>query len=153
MHYSLLVLLDGSKTLGELMDPYDEDKAYDESRNDDAMWDWYEVGGRWKGLIEATIGGFGRRNRWDFEKDNEPYPGDGFRFDIARVCDITNLDTNMIHDVLTPDGIWHKSEIYYPDGNEEGQYFVTKDGWHDSVWDKYVKPHSDCLAMIIDYHI
>lgn len=152
MHFSLLVLLDGSRSLGELMGPYNAEDAYEEGRQGDARWEWYTVGGRWRGLIKAKVGGFGSRAAWEFLGGNVPYPSDDSGFDVARVCDIKHLDTLMIHDVLTPDGVWHASEIYYPEGNEDGKHFVTKDGWHESVWDRFVKPHQDCLAMIVDCH-
>lgn len=123
MHFSLLVLADGTKTLEEIMKPFYE--TYDEdadSFTENSKWDWYEVGGRWRGLIEANIGGHGERDSFDFERHRlrpdarKPYTAGCF--DIARVCDITSLDTNMLHDVLTPDGVWHESETYYPDGDD-----------------------------------
>ena len=159
MHFSLLVLADGTKTLEEMMEPFYE--TYDEeaeSFTDNSKWDWYSVGGRWRGLIEAKVGGHGRRSCYDFESwflpegKKEPYPDDDTHFDIARVCDITSLDTNLIYAVLTPDGVWHDSEIYYPDGDEQGRHFVQKEGWHDSLWERYVEPNMDCVAIIVDYH-
>ena len=170
MHYSLLVLADGTKTLDEIMAPYEE--CWDEDSpltveqeedgetywvNPNAKWDWWSVGGRWLGLIEASIGCHGERSAYDFEhrgllfdRDHRPYK-DG-RYDVARVCDITSLNANMIHDVLTPDGVWHESEDYFPDGDEHGRFFVVKEGWHESLWERYVEPNGDCVAIVVDYH-
>lgn len=169
MHFSLLVLADGTKTLEEIMAPFYEaweaDDPYTVEMEDDgerywanpnSKWDWYQVGGRWRGLIEASIGGHGERNIFDFENlgllsDTRGQYERG-HFDIARVCDITSLDTNMLHDVLTPDGVWHESETYHPNGDDQGRYFVVKEGWHESAWEKYIEPNGDCIAIIVDYH-
>ena len=189
MHFSLLVLADGTKTLEEIMAPFYEaweaDDPYTVEMEDDgerywanpnSKWDWYQVGGRWRGLIEASIGGHGERDIYDFDDrglfsdTRGPYaevvrevfarrlssdtrgPYERGHFDVARVCDITSLDTNMLHDVLTPDGVWHESETYYPNGDDQGRYFVTKEGWHESVWERYIEPNGDCIAIIVDYH-
>lgn len=159
MHFSLLVLADGTKTLEEIMEPFHE--TYDEdtdSFTENSKWDWYSVGGRWRGLIEAKVGGHGRRSRYEFDPwflpddKKEPYPDDGTHFDIARVGDIISIDASRIYAVLTPDGVWHDSETYYPDGNEAGEHFVQKEGWHDSLWERHVEPNRDCVAIVVDYH-
>lgn len=169
MHFSLLVLADGTKTLEEIMAPFEECWEPDDQRttkeeddgetywsNHNAKWDWYEVGGRWRGLIEASVVGHGERSVYDFAArgllSDMRGPYERGHFDVARVCDITSLDTNMLHDVLTPDGVWHESETYYPNGDDQGRYFVTKEGWHESVWERYIEPNGDCIAIIVDYH-
>lgn len=54
MHFALLVLTPDKPTeadLERLMRRFNEELAYDEGRNDDAHWDWYQVGGRWTGHL------------------------------------------------------------------------------------------------------
>ena len=163
MHYSLLVIADGTKPLNELMEPYAEDVAWAEDRPNDAKWDWYVVGGRWRGLITAKIGGHGERSGYDFELDDgyertfgqrifrfwHPYE-DG-RFDVARVRDIIKLDPCYVHDTLTPDGVWHSSEFYVP-GGLDGKYFFDNTWFRDGMVERIKERYPDCLAMVVDYH-
>ena len=59
-HFSVAVFTNGEATIKELLAPYDENLAVEEeqdengekySYNPNAKWDWYEVGGRWMGML------------------------------------------------------------------------------------------------------
>ena len=82
MHFTVLVFSDGSKTLEEILLKFDEtaereegaegwffeeDADYDEDpttgrkgqwQNENAQFDWYVVGGRWKNSLKTTDGDF-----------------------------------------------------------------------------------------------
>lgn len=67
MHFSLILIARPDQRIDDMMEPFYESWDEDDPRtvegvdedgdtyfyNPDAMWDWYEVGGRWTGLIEA----------------------------------------------------------------------------------------------------
>ena len=133
---------------------------YGHWENPNGKWDWYRIGGRFYGLIEAKVGGYGRYSHSDFrfsgffsDSNREPYAKDDTHFDIARACDVISIDANRIHSTLTPDGVWDECEVYFPEGNEEGKHFVDKDGWRDGLWARCVEPYRDCMLMVVDYHI
>ena len=161
MHYSLLLIADGTKTLEDMMKPFNEEFAWENGENANAKWDWYVVGGRWKGLIEAKIGAHGERDGNDFDaSENHTFgervwrywhPYEPGRFDVARVRDITHVDTRRIHDMLTPDGVWHSCEFYVPEGMD-GKYFFENTWFYDGLIEKIQQRYPDCLAFVIDYH-
>ncbi len=185
MHYALMVIADGSKTLDEMMapfyeyeercDPYtvfveDENGERDPETglygywdNPNAQWDWYHVGGRWYGLIEANVGGHGMRTEHEFDdvspfmSDDEydkamPYEMDGRHFDVARVRDILNPNDVATHDVLTPDGAWHTRETYNLDA-PLGERFQKIEGWEEDFKAKFLDPYQDCVAIVVDRHV
>ena len=158
MHFSLLVIADGTKTLDDIMAPYMEGRAWEEGRDADAKWDWYVVGGRWRGTIGAKIGGYGERSGYDFEKDPHDHsfgrfarPCEDGRFDVVRVKDIEDLNPYWLHDMLTPDGVWHTSELYVPEG-VDGKYFFNNTWFHDGFLERIKERYPDCLAIVVDYH-
>lgn len=107
--------------------------------NPNSRWDWYSVGGRWAGLLEANVGGHGERSRYDFDPDFRSYPpyADGM-FDVARVSDIKNADELVTHDVITPDGAWHSRD--------------DEDEWDDAFRSRFIDPYQDCVAIVVDCH-
>lgn len=158
MHFSLLVIADGTKTLWDMMQPFNYQFAWENGMDANAKWDWYVVGGRWRGLIRAKIGGHGERSGYDFEKNPDDWsfgrfgrPYEDGRFDVVRVRDIEHLNPYMLHDMLTPDGIWHNSEFYVPDGLD-GEYFFENVWFHDGMIERLKERYPDCLAIIVDYH-
>lgn len=163
MHYSLLVIADGTKSLDEIMEPYREETAWKEDRPCDAKWDWYAIGGRWRGLIAAKVGGHGERSGYDFELRDGPrrrfgrrdlrfwHPYEDGRFDVARVRDVIRIDPYDVHDMLTPDGTWRTSELYVPDGLD-GEYLFENTWFHDGMLERVRERYPDCLAIVVDYH-
>lgn len=66
MHYSAFVLIPGTGEVDELvaeaMAPYDENRAIEQAADEDGctywhnpvgFWDWYQIGGRWTGLLSS----------------------------------------------------------------------------------------------------
>ena len=161
MHYSLLLIADGTKTLEDMMKPFNEEFAWENGEDANAKWDWYVVGGRWKGLIEANVGAHGERYAHDFDNTGQHkfgertlgywHPYEPGRFDVARVRDITHIDTRRIHDMLTPDGVWHSCEFYVPEGMD-GRYFFENTWFYDGLIEKLKQRYPNCLAFVIDYH-
>lgn len=138
-------------------DPVAGEYGYWENPN--AKWDWYVVGGRWKNIIEAKVGGFGRRfyNEYEFhgflsERNRDPYPDDDTHFDIARVCDVIDINPDFIFCVLTPDGAWHEKETYHRD-NPHGSKFVKDPDWNRLFYSRFIEPYQDCVLTIVDFHI
>ena len=155
MHYSLLVIADGTKTLEEIMRPFDYDYAYDNGLYKNAKWDWYSVGGRFFGYLDAKIGGHGERCESDFRKSIyfKPIRPYGYgKFDIARVKDIQTLNPYCFHDLLTPDGVWHQAEFYDP-ARINGKYFLENTWFHDGLLERLQERYPDCLAIVVDYHV
>lgn len=156
MHYSLLVIADGTKTLKEIMQPFNYDHAFDNGLYENAKWDWYVVGGRFFGYLDAKIGGHGERIGSDFKKGivysvpTRPY-NDG-RFDIARVKDIQTLNPYWFHDMLTPDGVWHQSVFYDPE-RITGKCFLENTWFNDGLLERLQERYPNCLAIVVDYHI
>ena len=106
-HFAVAVISDGTKTVDELLAPYQEnnmgdcpreyleffeDDEYDVDpetglrgyyENPNARWDWWVLGGRWHGMLRAAKGELGEPS-WCTE-DRELPAG---RFDAARIGDI-----------------------------------------------------------------
>lgn len=103
-HFPVAVISDGTKTIEELMLPYMENccaeppKEYMEFYEDDefdidpetgkrgywqnpnAKWDWYVIGGRWRGALRASEGVIGEAS-WHNEEEKLP----ARRFDSAKI--------------------------------------------------------------------
>jgi hypothetical protein len=81
--------------------------------NPKSKWDWYEIGGRWAGLVKGKRGAakFKGRKSWT-QGDNNPYLGS--MCDGGYVKDI-NLDhfreNGYAHAVVTKDGWFEGSEM------------------------------------------
>lgn len=67
---------------------YDEYSTYDEDGNElstynpNSQWDWYSIGGRWRGCLKATEGEAGEASFFDLSPDK---PG---RFSAAKIKNI-----------------------------------------------------------------
>lgn len=162
MHFSLILLVPDTdsrnydRIIEDAMAPFKEEWEEDDPhtvmviedgevywQNPNAQWDWYQFGGRWYGLIEAKRGVHGERS-WT-NADMRPEPG---RYDAALVRYITNIDANLVHAVLTPDGVWHDRETYHSELFDfvEDETFVT------DFKRRFLDPYMDCRAFVIDYH-
>ena len=145
MHHSLLVIADGTKTLEEIMRPSNYDIALGAGLYENAKWDWYVIGGKFRGYLDAKIGGYGERGRFA-----KPYPEDE-GFDVACVKDIQTLNPYWFHDMLTPDGVWHQSEFYDPE-RINGKYFLENTWFNDGLLERLQEHYPNCLAIVVDYH-
>lgn len=150
MHYPLLVIADGTKTLEEIMHPFDYDFTYDDESYKNAKWSWYVIGGRFFGYLDAKIGGYGERCKiWRNGIRVRPY--DDGRFDVARVKDIQTLNPYWFHGMLTPDGVWHQFVFYDPE-QINGKCFLENTWFRDGLLERLQERYSDCLAIVVDYH-
>lgn len=148
MHFSLILIAEPGQSVDDMMEPFYECWDKDDPRtvegvdedgdtyfyNPDAMWDWYEIGGRWSGLIEAS----------------------GERVDSADVFFVNNIDSKRVHDVLTPDGVWHARERF--NCNLIGKNGLPGAFVEDETFDmwfakRFLEPYPYCTAYVIDYHI
>lgn len=116
-HFAVAVISDGTKTVDELLAPYQENnmgtcpREYLEFYEDDecnvdpdtgirgywqnpnAKWDWYQIGGRWRGMLRATKGELGEPS-WRNEKVELP----AGRFDFAKIGDIDFAPDQAVYD-------------------------------------------------------
>jgi hypothetical protein len=57
-HYAALVLIpDGApveEAVGRLLAPYDEARVEEDATDDRSRWDWWQIGGRQTGMLDAT---------------------------------------------------------------------------------------------------
>jgi hypothetical protein len=104
--------------------------SYRTTYNPQSKWDWYEVGGRWKGCLGADK-------------------------DIAPATHWLNLlesspDTSTPYCVVTPDGQWHGR-------GEMGWWGVSSGDRQTEAWRKEVlclaRQHQNGLAVVVDFHI
>lgn len=154
MHFSLLLISNGQSP-DEMLDPFWEENEVEQDEdgywyNPDAKWDWYQIGGRWYGHLEATDGRHGEKS-W-FGPDD---PDENGHYDIALVSDLTKVPSD-VYSVLDPFGEWHDCETFREDlANDEhplGQ-FVKDEHWSDEFEERFIKPYQNCTAYLIDYHI
>lgn len=116
-HFAVAVISDGTKTVDELLLPYMENccgeppKEFMEFYEDDecsvdpetglrgywqnpnAKWDWWVLGGRWRGMLRATEGELGEPS-WCNEKTKLP----AGRFDSAQIKNIDFTSNQEVYD-------------------------------------------------------
>lgn len=152
MHFLLLAILDEDQSLEDMLNPFWEGHEIEEDEegywyNPDGKWDWFEVGGRWYGRLEATKGEHGERAYGMDRPDREGH------YDIARVSDLTSVPE--VYSVLTPDGEWYDREEFREDLKDEEHpfgRFVPDEHWKDRFEERFIEPHRDCVAYLVDYH-
>ncbi len=78
--------------------------------NPDSKWDWYETGGRWRGLLQCKEGKEGQKGSggWGWKKEELEKAYVGNRYDIAQLEDLTDecLKSLSTFAVLTENGEW-----------------------------------------------
>lgn len=147
MHFSLILIARQEQDVDGMMEPFYEcwdegDPLTVEGVDDDGetyyynpngKWDWFRVGGGWSGLIEV---------------------GDS-RVDSAPINTITRINPQRVHDVLTPDGVWHECETFHYDMvGDDGLpgVFVEDETFKTQFVERFLEPYQDCTAYVIDYH-
>lgn len=123
---------------------------YGHWENPNGKWDWYQVGGRWAGLIEATDGEYGERS-WG----NEDEPYEKGHYDTALMTDVTSIDPSCVHDVLTPDEVWHECETWHDElKSDEHPWgtFVKDPTFKTDFKKRFLDPYPDCRVTVVDYH-
>ena len=108
--------------------------------NPDSKWDWYEIGGRWKGMLLGKTGIKTDQARLNqLHPDQKTHnPFDGVFFTYA---------------VITEDGTWHgMGEMGWWAQSSETE--EERDEWIKTYWDRFIKGLSgDTLLTVVDCHI
>lgn len=168
MHHSLLLITNtpSKREIKRLMAPFEETYGKRKSKlateyddedgywyNPNAHWDWYEVGGRYRGRIPARRG-------VKSPVDDDLLQYDWYRKYIAPDCytyakvediNLNEFDPNKWFCVLTPDGVWHERETLLW---RDGDYVVTSnDSMFADFVESFVTPYAGCTAVAIDVHI
>jgi hypothetical protein len=143
--------------------------------NPDSQWDWWQIGGRWTGVLRdydpetdprnletcRFCGGTGRRanpqdgsisecHMCDGTGQLTKWPGEwaNYNGDMLPVRDL-HL-TTYPHAVVTPDGEWHQEA-------EVGWFGCTSCNVDPAQWtelvDTLLEKHCDCTAVVVDCHI
>ena len=91
--------------------------------NSDAKWDWYEIGGRWSGLLKVGV----------------------TRVNSAFVKDVDSSEPFSTYAVLTPDGEWHEQE-------NTGLFSSDKE-WNKHYKERFIDTADPNLMLtIVDCH-
>lgn len=96
----------------------DQIKYYDEEEigengevystyNPNSKWDWYQIGGRWSGLLKLKDGAFGKMGERSWATKDDDIAED--MVDMAKVRDVDweSMNDFITYAVITPDGKWH----------------------------------------------
>lgn len=75
--------------------------------NPNSEWDWYQIGGRWCGLLKLKDGAFGKTGERSWATIDDDIAED--MVDMAKVRDIDwdSMNDFTTYAVITPDGKWH----------------------------------------------
>jgi hypothetical protein len=131
--------------------------------NPDSKWDWYQIGGRWDGVIcklppldvdpvrdaqaeFAESMATGNMSAW-LAKTQAIH--EQLSQASRNVCPVKDWDRDL-HAVVTPDGVWHQCA-------EMGWWGMTRDEKNKEVWERELKDiqekHIDQLIVGVDCHI
>lgn len=96
------------------------------SYNPDAKWDWWEIGGRWDGLLRHNA------------------------MNAAKLVASKKFDELVPFAVLTPDGEWHEQGRMGWFGHAQNE--KESAAWKKEVTE-VLKHHADSVAVACDLHI
>lgn len=125
-------------------------------QNPNAKWDWWMLGGRWRGMLRATDGEYapvphfdGDETRWS---EPEPYPAG--RYDVAKLGDLKwEQMESAPFAVVTPDGKWHEVGTMCWWGMSSDTPDERRE-WDSGFEERFVKPYPSHFWMaIVDCHI
>jgi hypothetical protein len=183
-YYCLAVLPPGTENIveaiDELMAPHVE--GYDEAADElSGWWDWYQIGGRWTGVLDGYDPSADPRNsevcylchgtgtRTDMVVANgcngcagtgikEKWPTDWAKHpgDIARLGDVRAkiAEDARPYRVIGPE-IMAVVETYNPEGThyDDEPYETAKFQRHPQVvLDAIDSLYDDCIVVVVDYH-
>ena len=112
------------KFMAEDAEETDEEGNIYSTSNPDAKWDWWEIGGRWQGLLKV-----GER-----------------RVNSAFVKDIDFSEPFSTYAILTPDGEWHEQE--------NTGLFSSDEEWNKHYKERFIDTAApDLMLTIVDCHI
>lgn len=145
-HFSVAVFSRPEQDVDEMLAPFDENLGmplkYNEDVDEDgnewstynpkSKWDWYEVGGRWGGLLENKSGN---------------------RINHSVVSDIIFPPDFTTYAVLLPDGTWHEpgKMLYFgvSAASEEDEK-----NWDENYYKNFIeKADPNWILTIVDCHI
>jgi hypothetical protein len=96
--------------------------------NPDGKWDWYEIGGRWRGRLRGNV------------------------VRAATLLANPKLKELLPFGMLTPDGLWHERETLVGQGWMKWQLQRTSPSrWLQFVC-KALKSNPDCRVVCVDIH-
>ena len=129
-----------------------EGEVYSE-RNPNSKWDWFQIGGRWTGLLKLRegINPIAPLNfSWGWEEADKAKFINENRTDSALKRDIANLD-EVVCFALLKDGKWYER-------GKMGWWAFVSNEKPDETWDKEFKElimglPDDTLISIYDCHI
>jgi hypothetical protein len=118
---------------------------YTSTRNPNAKWDWYVIGGRWNGAVQ--------RRRQDDGKGGFNF-GDEFHDatkNMIRVRELFPLtDKDIPHAILTPDAKWNEFGQLSWFGTSTNN--MSKDDWN-ALARQILEAHPGHWAIGVDYHM
>ena len=141
--------------------------------NPNAKWDWYDVGGRWEGLILNKDGervNFARLKDIDWKTmreeamkeaekiwDSEPQSIEryfaGIKKDDTRDSFIKRESEFTTYAVITSDGEWHSKGEMYQFGISSETTEESND-WSSGFYNRFIKDSDqDLILVIVDCHI
>jgi len=115
---------------------------YESTRNPQSKWDWWRVGGRWDGRIQAK----------PRESDNGFNWGDQHQLPDHNTILVKDMPGGFVScfAVLTPEGEWIER-------GQMGWWGMVSGDTGDAVWQEQLKGifarYSECLAVGCDLHI
>jgi hypothetical protein len=96
--------------------------------NLDGKWDWYEIGGRWNGML----------------------PGNSMA--AGSLLRSPSLSKRLPHDFLTPDGEWHQRSQFHRDGFVGGTWSHKSERRWLEEFRQALSGHLQHLVVSVDRH-
>ncbi len=143
--------------------------------NPDSKWDWWQIGGRWTGVLTdydpeadprnvetcSSCGGKGYRVNSKDGSVGACHMCDGIGKSCKWPTEWADYDGDIMpvpdihlkgypHALVTPDGAWHQQ-------GEMGFFGFSSCDVDDAEWkevvDALLEKHHDCVAVVVDCHI
>jgi len=106
--------------------------------NPQSKWDWYEIGGRWDGLL------FGQNERGKCLLEDNMMSVSGLLIEIQKSNDLVPFS------LLSPDGCWYEK-------GSMGWWAIVTNAKEQLKWDQEVmellEQNKECIAVVVDCHI
>jgi hypothetical protein len=96
--------------------------------NPDGKWDWYEIGGRWDGVLRGNVA------------------------IAATLLRSPCLQEKLPHDFLTPDGVWHARERFEQQGWLNGRWIKKRDGRWLEEFTAALRVFASYRVVAVDRH-
>ena len=117
----------------------EEGLYYLTTSNPDGHWDYYNIGGRWDGLIQGELRP-SKDNGFNFDEEHHQ-----LKYNIAKIDSLSPKEVERsIHSVITPEGEWVESEIF---DMASMKFIPNKEEVLETI-----KKYKDCYGVLVDYH-